>query len=206
MLSPLREQREGKLQMLLSLRENGPDALFQEVRVFKVAFFQKKKKNKEKKNREVLRADFWEGDEDSNFSVSRVRRFTDSPEPLHWIAFPVETLTKPLIHWIASPLFIENPFYSLKSSSSHPLPKIGSKVWSCVIKSTTFCGFKGGVSRSQRPVNGHEVSEHGFVYGSKLWKCRFSVNSRWRRKSLDHSGYEGCVWNPLSSEFWSVFP
>ena len=75
----------------------------------------------------MIRADFREGDEDSNFSLSRVRRFTESPEPLHWIAFPVEILTKPLIHWIASPLFTENPFFSLKSASSHPLPK--NRLW-----------------------------------------------------------------------------
>ena len=74
-----------------------------------------------------LRADFWEGDEDSNFSIFRVRWFSEWPEPLHWIAFPVEILTKPLIHWIASPLFTENPFFSLKSSSSHPLPK--NRLW-----------------------------------------------------------------------------
>ena len=70
-----------------------------------------------------IRADFREGDEDSNFSVFRVRRFAESPGPLHWIAFPVEILTKPPIHWIASPLFTEKPFFSLKSASSHPLPK-----------------------------------------------------------------------------------
>ena len=28
-------------------------------------------------------ADFREGDEDSNFSIFRVRRFAESPEPLH---------------------------------------------------------------------------------------------------------------------------
>ena len=59
----------------------------------------------------VLRADFREGDEDSNFSLFRVRRFTESPGPLHWIAFPVEILTKPPIHWIACPLFTEKPFF-----------------------------------------------------------------------------------------------
>ena len=30
-----------------------------------------------------IRADFREGDEDSNFSVFRVRRFSEWPEPLH---------------------------------------------------------------------------------------------------------------------------
>ena len=30
-----------------------------------------------------LRAGFWEGDEDSNFSVFGVRRFSEWPEPLH---------------------------------------------------------------------------------------------------------------------------
>ena len=55
------------------------------------------------------------------------RRFSEWPEPLHWIAFPVEILTKPLIHCIASPLCTENPFFSLKSASSHPLPK--NRLW-----------------------------------------------------------------------------
>ena len=35
MLSSLREETEGKLQMLLSPREDGLDSLFKEVRVFK---------------------------------------------------------------------------------------------------------------------------------------------------------------------------
>ena len=36
MLQSLREEREGKRQMLLSLRKNGLTSLFKEVRVFKV--------------------------------------------------------------------------------------------------------------------------------------------------------------------------
>ena len=36
MLQSLREETEGKLQMLLSLRKNGLTSLFKEVRVFKV--------------------------------------------------------------------------------------------------------------------------------------------------------------------------
>ena len=55
-----------------------------------------------------------------HLSVFRVRWFSEWPEPLHWIAFPVEVLTQPLIHWIASPLFTEKPFFSLKCASSHP--------------------------------------------------------------------------------------
>ena len=35
MLESLREETEGKLQMLLSLRKNGLTSLFKEVRVFK---------------------------------------------------------------------------------------------------------------------------------------------------------------------------
>ena len=31
----------------------------------------------------LLRADFWEGDEESNFSIFRVRRFSEWPGPLH---------------------------------------------------------------------------------------------------------------------------
>ena len=37
MLQSLREETEGKLQMLLSLRKNGLTSLFKEVRVFKVS-------------------------------------------------------------------------------------------------------------------------------------------------------------------------
>ena len=70
-----------------------------------------------------VRADFQEGDEDSNFSIFRVRRLTEWLEPLHWIAFPVEILTKPLIHWIASPLFIEKPFFHWKALRRIPFPK-----------------------------------------------------------------------------------
>ena len=39
MLASLREETEGKLQMLLSPRKNGPTSLFEEVRVFKVCAF-----------------------------------------------------------------------------------------------------------------------------------------------------------------------
>ena len=57
-----------------------------------------------------LGSDSWEGDEDSNFSVFRVRRF-------QWMArtsslnclSPVEILTKPLIHWIGLPPFHWKP-------------------------------------------------------------------------------------------------
>ena len=34
-------------------------------------------------NKTIIRADFREGDEDSNFSVFRVWRFSEWPEPLH---------------------------------------------------------------------------------------------------------------------------
>ena len=43
-------------------------------------------------------ADFREGDEDINFSIFRVRRFTEWPGPLNCIALTVEILTKPLVH------------------------------------------------------------------------------------------------------------
>ena len=49
----------------------------------------------------VIRADFRKGDEDGNFSVFRVWQFTERPGP--------HSLN-------ASPLFTENPFFSLKSA------------------------------------------------------------------------------------------
>ena len=62
-------------------------------------------------------------DLDSNFSIFGVRRFTEWPGPLHWIAFPVEILTKPLIHWIPPPFSLKTLFFNDKSASSDPLPK-----------------------------------------------------------------------------------
>ena len=56
-------------------------------------------------------ADFWEVDLETNFSIFRVRRFTEWPGPLHWTAFPVEILTKPLIHWIPPPFSLKTPFF-----------------------------------------------------------------------------------------------
>ena len=75
------------------------------------------------------RADFREGDEDSNFQFSESGGSLNGPDlftelPFLW----KKILTKPLIHWIASPLLTEKPFFiSLKSASSHPLPK--NRLW-----------------------------------------------------------------------------
>ena len=69
-------------------------------------------------------ADFREGDEDSNFSVFTVRRFTESPGPLHCIAFPVEILTKnPTFTELPPPFSLKTLFFALKSASLYPLPK-----------------------------------------------------------------------------------
>ena len=94
---------------------------------------------------ENLSADFREGDEDSNFSVFRARRFNEWPEPLHWIAFPVEILTKPLIHWNCLPPFHSKPPFShWKVLRRIPFPKIGSdktlcdfepQIWPAIIRS-----------------------------------------------------------------------
>ena len=41
------------------------------------------RREKHAPSREFIRADFRKGDEDSNFSIFRVRRFTEWPGPLH---------------------------------------------------------------------------------------------------------------------------
>ena len=56
----------------------------------------------------------------SNF---RVRRFTEWPWPLHWIAFSVEFLTKAFIHWMPCPGSVKRRFSSLTSALLHPLPQ-----------------------------------------------------------------------------------
>ena len=61
-------------------------------------------------------------DENSNFSVFRVRRFTEWPGPLHSslnclsCRNPYQTPHS----FVVSPLFTENPFFSLKCASTHP--------------------------------------------------------------------------------------
>ena len=99
-----------------------------------------------------LRTGFRAGDEDSNFSVFRVRRFSEWPEPLHWIAFAVEILTKPLIHWIASPFFTENPFFHWKVLRRIPFPKIGSD-FSCLIFLPCKAIFPGKVKGKKTALN-----------------------------------------------------
>ena len=70
-----------------------------------------------------------EGNEDSNFSVFRVRRFTEWPRPLHRTAFRVEILTKPLIHWMPPPVSLKNPFFShWKVLRRIPFPKSALRV------------------------------------------------------------------------------
>ena len=56
-------------------------------------------------------------------SIFRVRRFTEWPKPLHWIASPVEFLTKVSLHWIPCRDSVKRRFSSLISASSHPLPQ-----------------------------------------------------------------------------------
>ena len=53
---------------------------------------------------------------------------------VHWMArssslncLSCRILTKPLIHWIASPPFTENPFFHWKLLRRLPFPKIGSR-------------------------------------------------------------------------------
>ena len=73
-----------------------------------------------------VRADFWEGDEDSNFSVFRVRRFTEWPRPLHRIAFPVEkALPNPSFTDLPPPFFL-GTLLPLKSSGTAPVISIDS--------------------------------------------------------------------------------
>ena len=56
-------------------------------------------------------------------SSHKVRWFTEWPKPLHWIAFPVEFLTKGFIHLMPCPHSVTRRFSSLISASSHPLPQ-----------------------------------------------------------------------------------
>ena len=68
-------------------------------------------------------ADFWEGDEDSDFSFCRVLRFFEWPGPLHCIAFPLKILTKPPHSLNASPFFTEDPLFHLSVFVASPSQK-----------------------------------------------------------------------------------
>ena len=77
--------------------------------------------------RKKLGADFWEVDLDSNFSIFGVRRLTEWPGPLHWIAFRVEILTKPPFHWIPPPFSLKSLFLHVKVLRRIPCPKSAPK-------------------------------------------------------------------------------
>ena len=55
-----------------------------------------------------------------NFNFHSPGWFTEWRQPLHWIAFLVEFLTKAFIHWMPRPHSVKTP---LISASSHPLPQ-----------------------------------------------------------------------------------
>ena len=64
--------------------------------------------------------------EDNNFSLFRVRRFTEWPGPLHWIAFPVKILPNPPFTELPPPCSLKTPFFHWKVLRRIPSPKIGS--------------------------------------------------------------------------------
>ena len=49
----------------------------------------------------------------------------------HWIAFPVEILTKPLIYWMSPPFSQKIPFFSLKSFVAFPCQKSAPTLGGC---------------------------------------------------------------------------
>ena len=74
----------------------------------------------------IIQRCFREGDEDSNFSVFRVQRFTESPGPLHWInclscrnpyQTPPFTELPPPFHW-KTLFFTEKRFVASPSQKS----------------------------------------------------------------------------------------
>ena len=77
----------------------------------------------------LVGADFQEGDGDSNSSIFRVRRLTEWPGHLHWIAFPAEILTKPSFTELPPPFSLKNPFFHWKVLRRIPFPKIGFYGW-----------------------------------------------------------------------------
>ena len=93
-----------------------------------------------------LRADFGEGEEDSNFSFFRVRRFSEWPEALHWIAFPVEkSLPNPWFTELPPPFSLKSPFFHWKLLRRIPFnQKIGSnclRAWTLLVVCHGFsCG------------------------------------------------------------------
>ena len=79
------------------------------------------------------RADFREGDEDSNFSqFSESGGSLNGPDLFTELPFLVENLTKPLIHWRPRPFSLKTPFFHWKPLFHWkvlrpiPFPKIGS--------------------------------------------------------------------------------
>ena len=85
---------------------------------------------------------FWEGDEDSNFSIFRVRRFSEWLEPLLWIAFPVEALNSSFTK-LPPPFSLKTFFCHWKVLRHIPFPKISSYFQSSFFSFSSLFSFCG---------------------------------------------------------------
>ena len=100
------------------------------------------------------------------------QHFTFQSPAVHWMArtsslncLSCRNPYQTPIHWIASPLFTENPIFFTKSASSHPLPKIGSDSDSMVNANKSSCYWHDWPSGTPLPhknpsANDSEATSH----------------------------------------------
>ena len=163
--------------------------------------------------RKQIRGDFWEGDEDSNFLLFRVRQFTGSPRPLHLIAFPVESLPNLPFTELPPPFSLKNPFFHWKVLRRIPFPKIGSKQRSADIRNSfEACGFLTQIVRSWflRWKLGKQPrfckKSLSLVNPQRPWKentlklARINLPQNWARQK----GYATTKWHFLSRSLFLV--
>ena len=135
---------------------------------------------------------------DSNFSVFRVRRFSEWPEPLHWIVFPVENPFQtphslnclPPFHW--KPLF-----FTEKCFVASP-----SQKWALIIaawQAHAECAARIGpadLADTSPSLPNSPGESHWVTAGRPSWFSRLSAWNPWSQ-----SGAQDKLWQ--NRTFWS---
>ena len=136
-----------------------------------------------------IRADFREGDKDSNFSIFRVWQFTEWPGPLHWIAFLRDILTN--THSLtASLLFTEKPsflfqrkvqkcFVAFPSRNISSKPECSRRLWlflgsfrGSLRKTWENCGKNSGLSGRAEKRKAYTTTTERKSFEELLWPQR----------------------------------
>ena len=118
----------------------------------------------------AVRADFREGNEDSNSSISDSGGWLNDLESLHWTAFSVEeVLAKPLIHWMPPPFHSKTCFFTERFFVASPSQKSAPMLLFLVAHSHCAWQSPNTAVGGQRPWGGAKRQRGVFPTSVARW-------------------------------------